>query len=171
MLDSSIDDKILKALITTAEDSYLQRVLSTTLYEKLKYNVAHGTLTVKQQYLGDNKILKYLLAIIQYISIDDLILKYSQNGAYISTPNNTAQADIQRLERIQFNKQKDVNTYETLIREYIEDNILDFPEFEDKTGIAAKKVRTFGFYCDDDNDVIDALYNRKVGKSDFDESL
>lgn len=170
-LDSTIDDKILITLITTAEDSYLQRVLSTTLYEKLKYNIAHGTLTVKQQYLGDYKIVKYLLAVIACNSVDDLILKYSQNGAYISTPNNTQQADIQRLERIQFNKQKDVNTYELLIKSYIEANLADFPEYNDTADIAAKKTRNFGFYIDPDNDYNDDLYNRKAGNNTFDESL
>jgi hypothetical protein len=170
-LDTSVNDKILVNILTSAEDSYLQLILGSSLYQTLQNGISTNTLTVKQKYLIDNKIIKYLLATIVYLSIDDLLVKYAASGVYANTPQNTIQLNTDQLTRIQNNKERDMNTYEYLIKSYIRDNQADFPEYESQDDIKAQKVKNFGFYIDPDNREQDIRYNQKEGSNDFDENI
>jgi hypothetical protein len=171
LIDTSVDDKIIKYMITRAEDRFLQTVLGTTLFEKLQYNIQYNSITVKQRFLIDNKIIKFLLAAIQFIAMNDVLAKYAENGAYTVTPQNTAQLTPQQVENIQINSEADMHVYEALIDTYIHQNIGDFPEYDSKLDIESKKVRNFGFYLDSENDEKDKFYNERTGWHNFDESL
>jgi len=149
LLDKTIDDTLIIRMLETAQDCHLERILGQTLFEKLEYNFDNNILTVKQTFLIEQRITKYLLSTIEYLANTDMVAKYSNSGVYVLTPNNTQQMSLENA-RAKLNlSDMQMHTYENKIIKYIEENILDFPEYESNLGIKPVKTRSFGMYIDD----------------------
>ena len=172
LIDTNVADKTMLIMLRTAENIYCQEVLSTMLYSLLKSNILANTLTTKQRILIENYILPYIYALVEMLAVDDLLVKLNENGVNASTPDNTVQKSQKELQQIKTHKVKAVNFLCGLLKSYIENNIADFPEYNDiTTGVPAKKINNFGFYCDDDDYIRDNNYNDRDASSDDSEGI
>lgn len=172
LLDTNISDKTLTVMLRTAQDIWLQELLGTSLFNLLKTNILANTITTKQRILIESYILNYLYALIEMLSVDDLLLKYSESGINSNNPQNTVQKSKDELSAIKVHKVKSVNFYAGLIKTYIENNISDFAEYEyTDEGVQAKKYNTYGFFLDDDDFEKDNEYWSREATNGKEESI
>jgi hypothetical protein len=172
LIDSSVSDKTLSIIIKTAHLIYLQELLGTPLFTKLNDNIIASGLTALQDTLIKDYILDYLYATVEYLSIDDLLIKLTDAGVNSTTPPNTQQRTKDELTSIKAHKEKAMNFYAGLIKTFILNNINSFPEYDlSDEGIQSKKYNTFGFVCYDEDFTEDANYHNKKGTYLNDESI
>lgn len=172
LLDKNVNDKTLKVIQKTVENIWLQEILGTTLYKLLQNKILTNTLTTLQRELIEDYILDYVYALVEMLSVDDLLLKYSENGVYAPNPDKTVQIQLGQLQQQKTHKVKAVNFYAGLIKTFIENNIDDFAEYnEDDEGVPAKKIASYGFFLDDDDWVDDAQYNDRKASGNYGESI
>ena len=175
LIDDNVSDKAITIMLRTAQDIYCQELLGTELYKKLINNISTNSLTVKQRYLIENYLLVYIFSLVELLSIDDLLIKYAENGIYTTTPANSTQRTKDELTSIKMHKSKAVNMYAGLVKTYITaiDNQKDFPEYYnlDTDGIKATKITTFGFFLDDDDFQKDDQYKNRNANNQQEESI
>jgi len=172
LIDSSVSDKTLSIIIKTAHEIYLQELLGTPLYSTINTNIRNSGLTVMQDTLIKNYIIDYLYALVEYLSVDDLLLKLTDAGVNSVTPPNTQQRTKDELVSIKNHKEKALNFYAGLIKTFILNNISSFPEYNlSDSGVPAKKQNTFGFVVYDEDFTEDENYYSKIGTYLNDESI
>jgi hypothetical protein len=171
-IDKNVSDKLIKNLIKTAQNVYLQELLGRNLYLKLIDNYTNSTLTTKQSILIDDYIIDYLYAKCESLSVDVLIIKYA-DGVSRTTPNNTTQPSFDELKLIKINKEKEITMYEDLIKQYINDplNIDSFPEYNSNTDnyVNPVKAKTYGIYFEDSD--LDYEYNNRRAQNDQEQGI
>lgn len=164
VLDSSISDKTLSLIIKTAHQVYLQELLGSPLYNTLNTNYINSGLTTNQRTLIETYIIDYLYATVEYLAIDELLLKMSDAGINVVTPPNTMVKTKDELLTIRMHKSKAMNFYAGLIKIFVDGNpdLKFIYEILDNTqGVKAKKNNTFGFVTYDTDDDEDELYKRR----------
>jgi hypothetical protein len=161
-LDQNIDEKYLINILKSAEEIFLQELLSSTLFNKLVDGIATNTLTDKQKTLVQDYILDYLYAVVEMLAVDDLILKITNYGVYTPSPDHTTQKQKGELTVIKSHKERAVLHFAEFIKRYISDNFEDFKEYV-SGGIndKPKTINNFGFWFDDNIDNQDIDYNRR----------
>lgn len=172
LIDASVADKTLSIIINTAHQIYLQELLGTPLYSVLCTNARSSGLTAHQTTLINDYIIDYLYAVVEYLSIDDLLLKLTDAGVNSVTPPNTTQRTKDELVSIKAHKEKAMNFYAGLIKTYIQKYINYFPEYSDgDSGVPSKKYSTGGFVVYDEDFTEDDSYNDRIGSNINDESI
>lgn len=172
VLDDNIGDNDLKNILYDAQDVELQQLLGTDLYDTILYNAKNYALTAKQTVLVDKYITRFLYAAVEYLSVDALLIKYDNIGVYEQSPDNSLQVDKDRLLRQIALKEGKMEYRAGLLKEYLKDNLNDFPEYNtNESGIPSVKIRTAGFFLDDDDYTRDYYYNRTRGDNDFEQSI
>lgn len=172
LLDTNIQDKSVLIMLRTAEGTYTQELLGTDLYKLLKSNIQNNILTQKQRTLIEDYILPYEYALVEMLSLDDLLIKIS-DAIYTSTPPNTIQRTKDELTTQKAHKERAVNFNAGLLKNYIYKNINDFPEYNtnDNGGIAPKPINNFGFFLDDNDYWEDDNYNTRNASQSGEESI
>jgi hypothetical protein len=172
LLDTNIQDKNVLIMQRNAENNFIQETLGTDLYVLLKQNIQGNTLTAKQRTLIESYILPYEYALIEMLSLDELLIKIS-DSIYTSTPPNTIQRTKDELNGQKAHKERSVNTACGFLKNYIMKNIKDFPQYEtnDNGGIPAKITQNYGFYCDDSDYYDDDRYNTRRASQSGEESI
>jgi hypothetical protein len=151
LIDSTVSDKVLTNILSDSHEVYLQEVLGNDLYVVLQNAVVNNNLTTKQKTLIDNYVVKYLFAVTEKLCLDDLYIKYTQNGVYSANPSNTSSKSIDELKSIKITKERKISVYEGLIKSFIEDNEDDFTEyFEVDQYIPPIEGQRYGFYFEED---------------------
>lgn len=172
LVDANTNEKTLKVIQKSAEDVWLQEVLGTPLYNTLKTAGLQNTLTAMQKTLIEDYILNYVYALVEMLVVEDLLLKYSNNGVYEPNPDKSVRAQESVLRQQKFHKDKAVNFYCGLLKTYIENNITSFTEYNEvDEGVPSKKVINHGFYLDDDDYLEDDNYYRRKAGGNFEEGI
>jgi hypothetical protein len=172
-LDQNIDEKYLKNILKSAEQVYLQELLSSTLFNKLVDGIADNTLTAKQKVLIQDYILDYLYALCEMLAVSDMLIKITNFGVFAPSPQNTTQKQSAELTTIKIHKERAVNHFAEFIKKYVAENIDDFSEYT-SGGIndKPKTINGFGFYLDDDDFNRDVEYHRRSrGGNNLEESI
>lgn len=172
LIDTNVNDKYMNVMLRVAEDTWLQEILGTSLFNALKTGIVDNTLTDKQRTLIEDKILNYLYALMEMLAIEYLLTKYETNGVYVNTADNTAQRQYSELSATKVHKVRSVNYYAGLMKKYIDNNINDFEEYnETDEGLPAKKVNTRGFFIDTDIIIEDIEYYSRNATNNKEESI
>lgn len=171
LLDTNIQDKNVLIMLRTTENTFTQEILGTDLYKLLKANILANTLTTKQRTLIEDYILPYEYAVMEMLSLDDLLIKIS-DAIYTSTPPNTVQRTKDELTTQKVHKERAVNFMAGLLKTYITNNIADFPQYETNLdGVQAKVYNNFGFFCPDEDFSDDDSYNTRKASQSGEESI
>lgn len=172
LIDTNVGDKKMNVMLRTAEDTYLQELLGTPLFNVLKTNITSNELTTKQRELIQNYILNYLYVLIEFLAIEYLLTNYASTGVNVSTPDNTAQRTMNELSLTKTYKIRSVNYYAGLMKTFLENNITDFEEYnETDEGLPAKKINNYGIFFDDDDFIEDIEYNDRNANNRNEESI
>lgn len=172
LLDDNISDDYMKVMLRICDDNYVQELLGTPLFNALKAGIRAKQLTDMQTTLIQDYILNYIYATMEYIAIDYLLTKFSNSGVNVSTPDSTAQRQYSELLSTRVHKTRSVNSYAGLLKTYVENNIEDFPEYnETDEGVPAKKINNYGFWFDADDDYDDDEYNDRKATNRNSESI
>jgi hypothetical protein len=102
----------------------------------------------------------------------DLLTKISQAGINVTTPTNTEQKTKDENLTLRKQKEGNANFYAGLLKDYIVENLKEFPEYEYiAKGLVPRKFGNSGFFLDANDFAIDDEYNRTRAENRYEESL
>ena len=133
-LNGSVEEGYLFPYILTAQDKNLQLYLGTALYERLKEDVADGTLAGDYKALMDNYVLKSLMWWAMVEVLPTLYVKIDNGGLVIKNAPNTTPISRNDLQMQIDNAKNNALFYSNRLTDYLCDNSSLFPEFTSNTG-------------------------------------
>ncbi len=143
-LNGSVEEAYITPFVTTAQDIYIQQYLGTKLLNRIKADVAAGTIAGNYKNLLDNYIRKALLWWYMVEAIPHFYVKIDNGGLVIRTSEDTttiSKADLTRELDIARNKAQFYT--ETMVK-YLCDNTELFDEYtEEQEGGFYPEKRTF----------------------------
>ena len=129
VLDSNVDEKILKVSITSAQETMLQPLLGTNLYERIERGILMGDLSQDYLKLLSNQIKKYLLAAVVYKIAINLLFRYTNSSIMKDSNSNSAGISTPELNAIRQEKESEIKFYANALTEYLTVNSSLFPEY------------------------------------------
>lgn len=139
IIDSSVDANLLETNISVAQDKYIEGHLGYTLYQRLMNDVINDTLSGYYLTLMTDYIQPCLNFWTLYEAYPNL--NYKVTNKAVST-KHTDTTDASSLEELQYLRQGVRSTaehYGKKIREYIINNIAQFPEYYQIIGFERTK--------------------------------
>lgn len=129
VLDNNVDDKLINIAITAAQETMLQPLVGTNLYEKFE-QIVIGSET-NQDYLNllANQVRNYLIAATVLKVSVNLLYRYANSGILKDSNANSGAIGIQELNSIRQEKESEVKYYAQVITDYIMNNQAKFPEY------------------------------------------
>jgi len=172
LIDTNVSDKTLKISLRTCEETYTQELLGRSLYIALKTGVTNNTLTNYQRTLLEDYLIPYEYATIEVLAFYDMLLKISQAGINVTTPDHTQQKTKDELLTLRKHKERNANFYAGLTKDYIIENLQYFPEYSYiAKGLVPRKFGNSGFFLDEADFSKDDEYNRRRAENRYEESL
>ena len=133
-LDGSVDEKDLLPSIIQAQDSQIQPILGTDLYNKLKTDITAGTITGVYETLLQDYVqmatLKWTLVNF-YPYLQGKILNGTIGSRNVDNITALSQAEVLRLVDIE---RSNAQFYTERLIEYLTNNTSSFPEYNSNSG-------------------------------------
>jgi len=136
VLDTNIDDRILQACIYEAQQYYIQRLLGTQLYNRVKNEIDSGSVSNEIKTLLENYIEP---ALIQYTMSEvykHLTYRLTNKGAVTKDSDNSTTVDITTIQKLRDEAVSRGNVYGEQMYRYLCANTTLYPEFRKIQNIA-----------------------------------
>ncbi|RZT96623.1 hypothetical protein EV201_1264 [Ancylomarina subtilis] len=139
-IDDNVSDMKIQRSLIEVQNTMLQKVLGSTLFEKMSEDIKNDTLTNQYLTLLKEKIHEYLLAAIELKIPKKLNIKYTENGLLTKDIDHASKLQYNESEAVRKENLRVTTFYGQLITEYLKANLNKFPEYaiEDKSGIKAQ---------------------------------
>jgi len=130
-IHTNVETSVLSTCLVRAQDTFLQSALGSTFYAHLKSAIAGSTTTAAEDTLIEGTLLDYLRVAceIQVCTFVNWELRNKSVGS--SNDEYQTAATWDTVEKLKANLYKDLQTYKTLMVDFIEDNISDYPLYQD----------------------------------------
>lgn len=157
-LDKSISDNNISYAILEAQDTSLENILSTPLYNKLKADIKAGSLAGDYATLVDEYIAKYLIKLAGYSLYGSQAILVAQAGVVRRSSDSYENATLEELNFARQSLKSSARKHEERLIRYIKGN--DFPEYASTpdAGDAMVQKKAFsGMFLDAsdwDNDIV-----------------
>ena len=145
-LNGSVEEGYIFPYTLTAQDKHIQLYLGTSLYEKLKTEVANATLTGNYKTLMDDYVLKSLMWWTMVELLPHLYVKVDNGGLVIKTAQNTSPISRNDLQMQIDSARNNALFYSGLLEDYLCENGSLFPEYSNNTGaqISPRQPQKYG---------------------------
>jgi len=139
-IDENVSDLKIKRSLIEVQNTMLQKVLGSTLFEKMSDDIQNNNLTDQYRVLLREKIHEYLLAAIELKIPKKLNIKYMENGVFTKDIDHASKLQYNESEAARKENLRVTTFYGQLITDYLKANLNKFPEYaiEDKSGIKAQ---------------------------------
>jgi len=128
-LNNNVDPKLLTTAISTAQDVYLQRLISTALYQRVINDIDNNTLSGVYLTLVDSFIVPYLIWASYWESLEYIYLRPRNNGLLTPTGgDNSINVDQRLFEKKRQLADNKSQFYGNKLTQYLIQNQNDFPE-------------------------------------------
>jgi hypothetical protein len=144
-VNDSVDQTFIFPVIVSTQDTYLEYVLGTRLFNKLREDYGNGTISGNYVTLHDQYIRKCLLWAVMVELYPRLTYKVDNSSLVQRTSEDTATIDDQRLKDTISRAIKLRNDYERKLINYLCANSSFFPEYTSNVfpEICPKRVQGF----------------------------
>ena len=166
-INFNVEDQVLTMNIKDSQEIYIQPILGTVLYNKLKSDIINNQLTGAYKTLMDDYIIPTL---IQYSLANSLIfIRFKLMNKSISSQNsdNSVPADLDEVKFLLDEIRNRAQFYAKRLSEYLLENLSTFPEYMDNTKIDEMKPTTNNYFCGmylgDDVNVCDRFKGKNDG--------
>ena len=129
VLDNNVDDKAINVAITAAQETMLQPLLGTNLYEKLVQVVMGQETNADYLNLMANQVRNYLIAATVLKVSVNLLYRYANSGVVKDSNANATSISVAELNAIRQEKESEVKYYAKVITDYLVINQAKFPEY------------------------------------------
>jgi hypothetical protein len=133
-INASVEDSYLVPSIILAQDKYIQLYLGTDLLEKLKSDIAAGTVAGDYATLLDSYVRKATLWWTMVDLMPSLYVKIDNGGLVIRTSEDTATISPNDLHRETERARTNAQFYTFRLYRYLCNNSSLFPEYATNTG-------------------------------------
>jgi hypothetical protein len=130
-LNNNVDDKLLTTAIQVAQDIYLQRLISTALYQKIMNDIDNNTLSGNYLTLVDDFIVPYLIYSSYWEALEYVYMRPRNNGLLTPTGGeNSANVDQRLFEKKRQLADNKSQFYGNRLTQYLIQNENLFPEIQ-----------------------------------------
>jgi hypothetical protein len=128
-ITSNVDDLLLATLITRVQDTVLESILGSQLFNRLLTGVNDNDLNANETNLLDNYIAPCLVAAVERRSIDMTTLELRQIGLSKVSSEGVSNANENEMNRVDNSLNKDYNFYRERLITFLKLNYTLFPEY------------------------------------------
>jgi len=125
VIDENISDKIIKNIIQDVQDTIIENILGTSLFEKMLSN----NLTTNYKTLGKKYLQPIIIKEVELRLLDELAIKISNNGVTQNNGTNYSNAELKAV----INKKKSVqevsDNYKLKLQRFLNANTSIYPEY------------------------------------------
>ncbi len=129
-LDNNIRVEDITAYILNAQDIYIQSLLGTKFYKRLKDGVRNQDLNADEQELLNDYLAKSLMWYAYYLMLPNIKFKVMDKGVVDGTSEETGQTDLDDLKYLRQDALNTAEFYQTRALEFLRDYPSKFPEYE-----------------------------------------
>ena len=130
-INNNVDAKLLTTAISTAQDIYLQRIISTDLYEKLLNDVDNNTLAGVYDTLLNSYVVPYLIWASYWEALEYIYIRPRNNGLLTPTGGeNSINVDKDLFEKKRQLADNKSQFYGDKLTKYLIQNQASFPELQ-----------------------------------------
>lgn len=129
-LDDNVRLNEITPHILQAQDIYLQNVLGTRLYDRLKAGVIAADLTANEQLLLKDYVGPTLMQYALYLMLPSIKYKIANQGILNGTSEETSPTTLDELKYIRQNTLDTAEFYSKRLTKYFFDNPNLFPEYQ-----------------------------------------
>lgn len=152
-IDNNVDNKVIESAIRDSQDTIIEQVLGTELYNTL---INSSNLTGKYVELLEQYVKRTLYASVNLYIIDSLVYKYRAAGLIQTSGNTFQQASFNDMAGLKKNKERLLSHHTSRLQSYLDANKASFAELSQDTDyIEPEKgaIMDFGIFTDDEGDV------------------
>jgi hypothetical protein len=128
-ITSNVDDLLLSTLITRVQDTVLESILGSQLFNRLLAGVNDDDLNANETDLLDNYIAPCLVAAVERRSIDMTTLELRQIGLSKVSSEGVSNASENEMNRVDNSLNKDYNFYRERLIRFLKLNYTLYPEY------------------------------------------
>jgi len=129
LVHENVDETQLKVIIERVQDTYIQDVLGTALYNDLQTKVANATTNTDEDTLLNDFILPYLAVCVDSKAVYSLLYELRSQGFGVTTDQTFRSAQLNELQAMQDNLREDMKIYRELLVKYLCENASKFPDY------------------------------------------
>jgi len=128
-ISSNVDDSLLSTLITRVQDTVLESILGSNLFNRLLEGVDNDDLNANETALLDNYIAPCLVASVEVRAVEMTSLELRQIGLSKVSSENVSNASESEMNRAFNSLKKDYNFYRERLIRFLKLNHTLFPEY------------------------------------------
>ena len=128
-ITSNVDDLLLSTLITRVQDTVLESILGSSLFNRLLAGVDANDLNANETDLLDNYITPCLVSAVERRSIDMTTLELRQIGLSKVSSDGVSNANENEMNRVDNSLNKDYNFYRERLITFLKLNYTLYPEY------------------------------------------
>lgn len=150
VIDQNVDSRIIESAIRDSQDTVIEQVLGTELYNTL---INTSTYSGKYLELMDMYVKRTLYASVNLYIIDSLVYKYRSAGLIQKTGNGFQQASFSDMASLKKGKEKLLSYHTSRLQSYLDANKDSFAELDAPTDHIEPEqgsVTDFGVFTWDD---------------------
>jgi hypothetical protein len=128
-ITSNVDDLLLSTLITRVQDTVLESILGSQLFNRLLTGINDNDLNANETDLLDNYIAPCLVSAVERRSIDMTTLELRQIGLSKVSSEGVSTASETEMNRVDNSLNKDYNFYRERLIRFLKLNYTLYPEY------------------------------------------
>jgi hypothetical protein len=132
-LTDAVDPNLIRPCIYVAQDMYLQNFLGTNLTNKLKDDVANGTLTDQYETLLNEYVIKLLIWWVMVELYPSLLYKHDNGNLVSRQSEDTTPVTKGEMESLKEKARENARFYTKRMVDYLRFNTNLFPEYTNNT--------------------------------------
>jgi len=129
VINDNVDDQYLIPNIVKAQDLYLEPILGTDLYQKLRSDITAGSVTGAYKTLVDNHVQKTVREWALYEATISLNYKYTNKSISLKSSDNSAPAENSEIVYLREQIRNTAEYYSERMTKYLCANESSFPEY------------------------------------------
>jgi hypothetical protein len=159
LIDTNVDDKILKIAIIDAQELILIPAIGTSMYNYLVTNIINKTLDQLHQWLMVNKIWPVLLHGVQVKILEHLADRYTNAGIVRMDKDNASPVVPPELGRLMKSRESAMHHHLDMLIRYLTTHSSSFPEW--------LIITPDGKIPEVEQSTVDFYYDEQLGPIDF----
>jgi len=129
-LDINVRTEEITPFIIAGQDIYIQDILGTKFYERLKAGVIAGNLNTDEELILNDYIAKPLMHYSLYLMLPTLKYKIVEKGLLSGTSEETAPTTLDELQYVRQSELDLAQFYAERLREFLADNPGVYPQYD-----------------------------------------
>jgi exonuclease V gamma subunit len=131
LIHGNVDETQLSAIIKRSEDTAVQSVLGTAFYKDLLTKANNNTLSSDETTLMNEYILPFLASVVDKAALYALNYELRSQGFGVSSDTTFRPASVQELEKMEAELNGYIETYRSVMVNYLCVNKSKFPKYID----------------------------------------